>query len=86
MTAHHQSRLKGAGMEFLLLLLVLPLIWLVRLPVRVIGTARRHPYVSAALALGMLATALLGFQVLDPSAGLKTDYAPGDATLRAMLE
>ncbi|WP_417309256.1 hypothetical protein [Devosia sp.] len=72
-------------MEFLLLLLVLPLIWLVRLPVRVVGTVRRRPYVSAALGLGVLATVWIGFQVLSDEAG-QADYAPGDATLRAMLE
>lgn len=70
-------------MELLIVLLVLPVIWILRLPSRIAGTIRRHRVAGAlaVLALG----GFLALQLIHP-ADRPADYAQGDAALRAMLE
>jgi len=72
-------------MELLFLLLLIPVVWLLLLPSRIVGTLKRHRFTTA----GILATVALGgfllLQLNHPSDS-PADYAQGDAALRAMLE
>lgn len=72
-------------MELLFLLLLIPVIWLMLLPSRLAGAVRRHRFTGAGV---LAAVALGGFLLLQLNhpAPPPTDYAPGDATLRALLE
>jgi hypothetical protein len=86
-------------MEFFLLLLVIPVVWLMLLPVRAMGKVQQHPFRTAAvlslLAFGGL-VAFFGLRtdpaptqvaealpVIEP---VSADYASGDTALRALLE
>lgn len=69
-------------MELLLLLLIVPFIWLLLLPVRVMG-ARKVPLRST----GLLALAVVGgIMFLNAKGEAPADYAAGDMELRALLE
>jgi hypothetical protein len=72
-------------MELLLLLLAVPFIWMLLLPVRVMGRARRLPIRS----FGIVALVVVGGVLIISTTNSEappTDYAAGDAALRAMLE
>jgi hypothetical protein len=72
-------------MELLLLLLAVPFIWMLLLPVRVMGRERRLPVRS----FGLLALVVVGGVLIIStmkSEAPPTDYAAGDAALRALLE
>ena len=72
-------------MELLFLLLLVPVVWLMLLPSRIAGTVRRHRVAGA----GILAVAAVGgflMLSLNRPPEVPTDYAQGDAALRAMLE
>ena len=86
-------------MEFFLLLLLVPLVWLMLLPVRAMGKVQQHPFRTAGI-LAILAfggfIVLFGLRaepaptmvaqhmpVIEPVAA---DYASGDTALRALLE
>ncbi len=72
-------------MELLLLLLAVPFMWMLLLPVRVLGGRRRLPIRSA----GILALVVVGGVLIVTtmkSEAPRADYAAGDAALRAMLE
>ena len=84
-------------MEFFLLLLAVPLVWLMLLPVRAMGKVQQHPFrtagILAILALGGF-IALFGLRS-DPAptmvaqhaaAAPAADYSSGDTALRALLE
>lgn len=74
-------------MEILLVLLIVPLIWLYRLPSRVMGAVRRRPYLSSAIALMLLVTVWTGLNAIGGSTHPRgADYGAGDTTLRAMLD
>ena len=71
-------------MELLLLLLAVPFIWML-LPVRVMGRERRLPVRS----FGLLALVVVGGVLIISTMKNEappTDYAAGDAALRALLE
>lgn len=72
-------------MELLFLLLLIPVIWLMLLPSRIVGTVKRHRFTGAAV---LLVAALGGFLFLQLNhpAEAPTDYTQGDAALRAMLD
>lgn len=72
-------------MEFLFLLLLVPIAWLFLLPARIAGTVRRHRIATADI---LVTFALGGFVLLQLTRPVDrpADYAEGDATLRAMLE
>lgn len=72
-------------MELLFLLLLIPLFWLVMLPRRLVGVARRHRFALAGVALLVLASGWLSTTYFTPRAN-PVNYAEGDETLRAMLE
>lgn len=81
----HRGWARVPAMELLFLLLLIPVVWLMRLPSRIVGALRRHRVASA----GILAVlAISGFLVLllNQPPEVRVDYAQGDATLRAMLE
>lgn len=71
-------------MELLFLLLLIPVVWLVWLPARIVGALRRRRVASA----GILAVVAIGgfLMLLLSQPEVRVDYAQGDATLRAMLE
>ena len=85
-------------MELFLLLLVVPLVWLMLLPVRAMGKVQQHPFRTAGI-LAILAfggfIALFGLRS-DPAPTMfaqhsttspaAVDYASGDTALRALLE
>jgi uncharacterized SAM-binding protein YcdF (DUF218 family) len=72
-------------MELLFLLLLIPLVWLLLLPSRLAGTLRRHRITGAGV-LALIAVAGFLMLLLNRPADVPTDYAQGDAALRAMLE
>jgi hypothetical protein len=69
----------------LLLLLAAPLLWLLLLPARVIGRARRLPIRSAGL-VGLLVVGGLLISTTARQEPPSVDYAAGDAALRALLD
>lgn len=72
-------------MELLLLLLLLPAFWLIMLPRRLVGVARRHRFALAGIALLLLAGGWLGTNYFTPHPRA-IDYAEGDQALREMLQ
>jgi hypothetical protein len=73
-------------MELMLLLLAVPVLWLMLLPVRVVGRVRRLPFMSAGFVTALLIAGWLTLTVLNGKSPNPADYASGDAALRAMLE
>ena len=72
-------------MELLFLLLLIPVFWLVMLPRRLVGAARRHRFALAGIVLLVLATGWLSANYFTPRPN-PVNYAQGDETLRAMLD
>jgi hypothetical protein len=72
-------------MELLLLLLAVPFIWMLLLPVRVMGRARRLPVRSMGIMALIVVGGILVVTTMKSEAP-RADYAAGDAALRAMLE
>jgi hypothetical protein len=73
-------------MEFLLLILVVPAVWLFFLPSRVLRRAGQLPMIKPAIvgAIVLVGWAMLtGFNA-EPAA--EADYARSDSQLRALLE
>ena len=74
-------------MEYLLLIIAVPLVWFLLLPLRVVGRVRRFPVTSAGI---VAATIIVGWmaanalQTREP--GPAGSYERGDVALRAMLE
>jgi hypothetical protein len=72
-------------MELLFLLLLIPVFWLIMLPRRLVGAARRHRFALAGIVLLVLATGWLSVTYFTPPPN-PVNYAQGDETLRAMLD
>lgn len=72
-------------MELLFLLLLVPAFWLIMLPRRLAGAARRHRFALTGLVLLILATGWISTTYLAP-APEPLDYARSDETLRALLD
>jgi hypothetical protein len=72
-------------MELLLLLLAVPFVWMLLLPVRVMGRERRLPVRSAGILALVVVGGILVVTTMKREAP-PADYAAGDAALRAMLE
>jgi len=72
-------------MELLFLLLLIPVVWLMLLPSRIVGTVKRHRFAAAGVLAAVAAGGFLLVQLNHP-ADAPADYAHGDAALRAMLE
>jgi hypothetical protein len=72
-------------MELLLLLLAVPFIWMLLLPVRVMGRAQRLPVRSMGIMALIVVGGILVVTTMKSEAP-RADYAAGDAALRAMLE
>ncbi len=72
-------------MELLFLLLLIPVVWLMLLPSRIAGTLKRHRFAGAGVLAAIAIGGYLMLQLNHP-AETPTDYAQGDATLRALLE
>lgn len=72
-------------MELLFLLLLVPIFWLVMLPRRLVGAARRHRFALAGIVLLVLASGWLSVTYFSPRPN-PVNYAQGDETLRAMLD
>jgi len=81
----HQGFARVPVMELLFLLLLVPVVWLVWLPSRIVGALRRHRVASAGI-LAVVAIAGFVMLLLNQPPEVRADYAQGDATLRAMLE
>lgn len=71
-------------MELLFLLLLIPVVWLMLLPARIAGTVRRYRFAGAGVLAAIAVGGLLLLLLTHPQP--VTDYAQGDAALRAMLE
>ena len=72
-------------MELLFLVLLVPIFWLVMLPSRLAGAAKRHRFTGAGIIAALLVVGYFTMQILAAQPP-RTDYTQGDATLRAMLE
>lgn len=72
-------------MELLFLLLLIPVFWLIMLPRRLAGAARRHRFALAGIALLVLASGWISVTYFSPRPN-QVNYAQGDETLRAMLD
>ncbi len=73
-------------MELLLLLLVLPLAWLLLLPRRVAGVARRFSVPGFGILIGAVVLGFIMLRAAPPAPETITDYAAGDTALRVLLE
>ncbi len=73
-------------MELLVLLLLIPIAWLLFLPARLAGALRRHRGAGIAVLAVVLVGGWLVLHALNPAPEARTDYAAGDAALRALLE
>jgi hypothetical protein len=73
-------------MELLLLLLIVPIAWLVLLPSRIAGAARRYRFAGVGVLLVLLIGGWFAIQALAVAPESRADYAAGDSALRALLE
>lgn len=72
-------------MDLLFLLLLVPAFWLIMLPRRLAGAARRHRFTLTGVLLLVLATGWISANYLTPRLD-PVDYASSDETLRALLD
>jgi hypothetical protein len=73
-------------MELLLLLLLVPIFWLLRLPSRLASMVRRHRLAVAGIVTILALGGVTVLQLSRPTAETPVDYAMGDTALRALLE
>lgn len=75
------------AVELLLLLLIVPIAWLVMLPRRIAGAARRYRFQAVGVLLVLMVAGWFAIDVAGrPPAPSQADYAAGDTALRALLE
>jgi D-alanyl-lipoteichoic acid acyltransferase DltB (MBOAT superfamily) len=73
-------------MELLFLILLVPVIWLVMLPARLAGAAKRHRFTGFGIIAALAVVGYFTMQILAAQPEPRADYTHGDAALRAMLE
>ena len=74
-------------MSTLLLLLIVPVVWLMLLPARLLRVVRSHPGLSAGVIVVLLLSTWGALQLLpQDQPQMRIDYAAGDAALRLMLD
>ncbi|WP_421760478.1 hypothetical protein [Devosia sp.] len=73
-------------MELLFLVLLVPIFWLLLLPSRLAGAAKRHRFTGAGIIAALLVVGYFTMQIIAAQPEQRADYTHGDAALRAMLE
>ena len=73
-------------MEFLLLILIVPVVWLVFLPNRVLRRAGQLPMIKPAIVGAVVLVGWAMLSGLNREAPTHANYAESDAQLRALLE
>jgi hypothetical protein len=72
--------------ELLLLLLAVPILWLLLLPARVVGRARKLPLAGPGVLAIIVVAGWFTYGALQGERTEAGDYAPGDTALRAILD